>query len=197
MAKCKVCGAELVKGDLFCGECGAKVEPQTDEEDVSQDEDEEDDVEETPAASSTGSGSQSSGDSNDPDNGLIPCCVLSIVGIIASAALLNRGWNKIGGILAAAGAFFALPSMTAKSRKNTVLLYVFLVLWIGATLYMKMAGHKISSYISLVGVLCNAVGLCALSKKKVAIIPLLLTLGLAAVIFFNVDLGFLKNLLHL
>ena len=118
MAKCKVCGAELVKGDLFCGECGAKVEPQTDEEDVSQDEDEEE-VEETPAASSTGSGSQSSGDSNDPDNGLIPCCVLSIVGIIASAALLNRGWNKIGGILAVAGAFFALPSAEICARLVT------------------------------------------------------------------------------
>ncbi|MBQ1661741.1 MAG: zinc ribbon domain-containing protein [Treponema sp.] len=198
MAKCKVCGAELVKGDLFCGECGAKVEPQTDEEDVSQDEDEEEEeVEETPAASSTDSGSQSSGDSNNPDNGLIPCCVLSIIGIVASAILLNKGWNKTGCILAIVGAFFALPSISAKSKKNTVFLYIFLVLWICAALYMKIAGHKVTSYISLAGVLFNTVGLCALNKKKIAVIPILLTLGTAAVIFFNVDLSFLKKLLHI
>ncbi len=31
MAKCEKCGAELSAGDVFCGECGAKVEPQQEE----------------------------------------------------------------------------------------------------------------------------------------------------------------------
>lgn len=26
MAKCKNCGAELARDDIFCGECGARVE---------------------------------------------------------------------------------------------------------------------------------------------------------------------------
>ena len=110
---------------------------------------------------------------------------------------MNKGWNKTGCILAIVGAFFALPSISAKSKKNTVFLYIFLVLWICAALYMKIAGHKVTSYISLAGVLFNTVGLCALNKKKIAVIPILLTLGTAAVIFFNVDLSFLKKLLHI
>ncbi len=188
MAKCKECGAELVEGDLFCGECGAKVESQV-EDDVSGDseedsadevEDSSDEVEDSADEVEQESGASDGEKSNHSD--LITLNIMSFVLLFATLLLFKHGWNKIGTIVSLLALFFGLVNIGANDKKSRVLMFITMFIWAAASVYLALTGHTVISYLCLLPLGCITIGM-SIIKKGLAFIPLIATGALAAALF--------------
>lgn len=196
MARCKVCGAKLSKGDIFCGECGASLISAPKE------------PSHAPAAEKY-------------DVFVIVCCVAGIVLLLFSIVFFRIGWNLFSGIAAipamlltvvATGSFFGY-NLRGKylanyyfSRIQTVLstiqdglariqaclagkkmegktfakyLFVILLAWAAGALYAADKGHIVIASIYFISILCITVLLSCI-KRKLAVVPCIIALVVVA-----------------
>lgn len=243
MKKCKECGAPLEDDELFCGECGAKVEseagePQTEEEveeeeepeveesdeedgsdeaDAEEEQDDSDDeeaeeeepepVQKKPAAKKTSTSRKSSGSgrkktaskssgtkttaskSDDEtkqeevdDTGVLAANVLSLPLMAIALKLLANDHTIISGILTYIALGLTICNASAENKKNRPLLFICLFLWSGISLYLADNDHPVFAWSCLLALACTTGGLSSI-KKKLAIVPLVVTLGVAVALF--------------
>ena len=229
MKKCKECGAPLEEDELFCGECGAKVEseagePQTEEEveeeeepeeeesdeedgsdeaDAEEEQDDSDDeeaeeeepkpVQKKPAAKKTSTRRKSSGsgrkkstsksdnkkkqEENDDTAAVSVIAITSLVLMAIALKVLGNDHTIIAGILT----YLALGMSLGK--KTRPLLFLSLFAWSGISLYLADNDHPVFAWSCLLALACTTGGLSNI-KKKLAIVPLVVTLGVAVALFF-------------
>lgn len=222
MKKCKECGAPLEDDDLFCGECGAKVEseagePQTekeveeeeepeeeesDEEDGSDEADAEEEpkpVQKKPAAKKTSTRRKSSGsgrkkstsksdnkkkqEENDDTAAVSVIAITSLVLMAIALKVLGNDHTIIAGILTYLALGMSLGTAMPDSKKTRPLLFLSLFAWSGISLYLADNDHPVFAWSCLLALACTTGGLSNI-KKKLAIVPLVVTLGVAVALFF-------------
>ncbi len=204
MKKCKECGAELAKEDLFCGECGAKIASQIEEDsgdksDAEETETDEADVKKSASADKKKSSSKIDGtkkrssnpkktqenENDDNDSVILPNCIIGFVVLFFAGLLLKHDWNKLGGILM----FFAVISnivcAMTKEKKTRKILCINLVVWAVTSVFLRMSGHSVVAYMSLVSVICTTIGFSSI-KKKLSVVPLIVLLLVAAEVVLGI-----------
>lgn len=221
MKKCKECGAPLEEDELFCGECGAKVEseagePQTekeveeeeepeeeesDEEDGSDEADAEEEpkpVQKKPAAKKTSTRRKSSGsgrkkstsksdnkkkqEENDDTAAVSVIAITSLVLMAIALKVLGNDHTIIAGILTYLALGMSLGTAMPDSKKTRPLLFLSLFAWSGISLYLADNDHPVFAWSCLLALACTTGGLSNI-KKKLAIVPLVVTLGVAVALF--------------
>jgi len=181
MKKCKECGAELAKEDLFCGECGAKVETAAAKVDETKDETD-DEAEASEEEEGDSDADEAEPKEEEDDSALLITNIMGFAILFGAIMLFKHDWNKLGAIVAFFSLFFSFANVTAGNKKSRPLLLITLAAWAAVSLYMASNDHIVVAYACLVPLACTTGGLSSI-KKKLAIVPLVVTLGVAVALF--------------